>query len=217
MSAERKWRKTKLTIHFEILREKLKIHNNAVRQAWTSRFAKLMTDHKNNPKILFSTINLLINTDVNKFCRIPTDPVSVDFADRHRSKIDVNRSRLLLQHNIVFNTSEHRTGESFVLVNAEMLGRVLDPIPTPFWKTFHEFFELLNIMNYSLQTGVFPAAFKAAVVKPLPKIHSDPNNLDNYPPVLNLLFLSQMMIRSSILPVCLLMTQDQLIPFLTVF
>ncbi len=58
-SAERKWRKTELTVHYEILREQLKIYNNAVKQARISHFARLITDHKNNPKILSSTIDLL--------------------------------------------------------------------------------------------------------------------------------------------------------------
>lgn len=68
------------------------------------------------------------------------------------------------------------TLDSFVLVNAEMLDLLssvrpttclLDP--TPFFKSFYGSFrdKLLNMMNCSLQTGVFPAAFKAAVVRPL--------------------------------------------------
>lgn len=118
-SAERKWKKTKLTVRYEILWEKLKIYYNAVRCARTSHFAKLITDHKNNPKILFSTIDLLIN--VIKYGRISTGALCEDFADHFRSKIDVIRSYLLLQHSVVFNMSEHQllseeTLESFALL-----------------------------------------------------------------------------------------------------
>ncbi len=47
------------------------------------------------------------------------------------------------------------------------------------------------MVNCSLQTGVFPASFKTAVVKPLlKKSNLDPNTFNNYWPVSNLLFLS---------------------------
>ncbi len=111
-SAERKWRKTKLTVHYGILREQLKIYNNAVKQARIFHFARLITDHKNNPKILFSTINLLINADFNKSSRVPTDALCEDFADHFRSKTDVIRSSLLLQQNVVFNTSVFTLGNT---------------------------------------------------------------------------------------------------------
>lgn len=98
------------------------------------------------------------------------------------------------------------TLESFVLVDARILGRVfsqvkpttclLDPIPTPFFKTFYELFEeqLLYMVNCSLQMGVFPTSFKTAVVKPLlKKSNLDPNVLNNYRPVSNLPFLSKIL------------------------
>uniref|UniRef100_A0A8C6LGB2 Reverse transcriptase domain-containing protein n=1 Tax=Nothobranchius furzeri TaxID=105023 RepID=A0A8C6LGB2_NOTFU len=49
-------------------------------------------------------------------------------------------------------------------------------------------------MNCSLQTGVFPAAFKRAVVRPLlKKSNLDFNELNNYRPVSNLPFLSKIL------------------------
>uniref|UniRef100_A0A8C6Q5K8 Reverse transcriptase domain-containing protein n=1 Tax=Nothobranchius furzeri TaxID=105023 RepID=A0A8C6Q5K8_NOTFU len=49
-------------------------------------------------------------------------------------------------------------------------------------------------MNCSLQTGVFPAAFKRAVVRPLlKKSNLDFNELNNYRPVSNLQFLSKIL------------------------
>ncbi|XP_076601118.1 uncharacterized protein LOC143329205 [Chaetodon auriga] len=71
-----------------------------------------------------------------------------------------------------------------------------NPIPTSLLKTFYGFFEeqILNIVNYSLQTGVFPAAFKTSVVKPLlKKSNLDPNIFNNYRPVSNLPFLSKIL------------------------
>ena len=51
--------------------------------------------------------------------------------------------------------------------------------------------DLLNIVNYSLQMGVFPTALKTAIVKPLLKRSNlDASILDNYRPVSNLPFLN---------------------------
>ena len=71
-SAERKWRQTKLTIHHDIYRDKLKTYNKAVKQARTSHFSQLISDKKNNHKFLFSTIARLINTDFKTSSIVPT-------------------------------------------------------------------------------------------------------------------------------------------------
>uniref|UniRef100_A0A8C6NKQ1 Reverse transcriptase domain-containing protein n=1 Tax=Nothobranchius furzeri TaxID=105023 RepID=A0A8C6NKQ1_NOTFU len=71
---------------------------------------------------------------------------------------------------------------------------VLDPIATRFFKQFYDSFkdEVLTMMNCSLQTGVFPAAFKRAVVRPLlKKSNLEFNELNNYRPLSNLPFLSK--------------------------
>ena len=50
------------------------------------------------------------------------------------------------------------------------------------------------MVNCSLQTGVFPASFKMAVVKPLlKKSNLDPSIFNNYWPVCNFLFLSKIL------------------------
>lgn len=49
-------------------------------------------------------------------------------------------------------------------------------------------------MNCSLQTGVFPSAFKGAVVRPLlKKSNLDFNDFNNYRPVSHLPFLSKIL------------------------
>ena len=208
-SAERRWRKTKLTVHYEILREQLQTYNNTVKQARRTHFSKLITDHKNNPRFIFSTFDLLTSNNFYKSPKEASDALCLDFSDHFRSKIDDIRSSLLPQQNVVFSTSSflpEETLESFALVDARTLGRVfsqvnpttclLDPIPTSLFKRFYGFFEeqLLNMVNCSLQTGVFPAAFKTAVVKPLlKKSNLDPNILNNYRPVSNLPFLSKVL------------------------
>ena len=202
------WRKTKLTIHLEIFQEHQKIYNSAVKQARTLHFSNLITQNKNNPKFLFKTIDFVINTE-NKSSMPASDTACEDFADHFGSKINAIRSSLLSQQNVDFSISEafflpKETLEIFVLVDDKMLGRVfsqlnpttclLDPIPTSLLNTFYGFFEseLSNIVNCSLQTGVFPTACKTAVVRPLlKKSNLDHKILDNYRPVSNLPFLSK--------------------------
>ena len=52
--------------------------------------------------------------------------------------------------------------------------------------------DLLNIVNSSLQSGIFPDSLKTAVVRPLLKKHNlDPSVLSNYRPISNLPFLGK--------------------------
>ena len=72
----------------------------------------------------------------------------------------------------------------------------IDPIPTTFFKRVFDSVSgpVLEIINTSLRTGVFPDAFKTAVVKPLlkkPKL--DNSLLANYRPISNLPFISKVL------------------------
>uniref|UniRef100_A0A8C7Z7X7 Reverse transcriptase domain-containing protein n=1 Tax=Oryzias sinensis TaxID=183150 RepID=A0A8C7Z7X7_9TELE len=208
--AERKYRRTNLIInHKDNLKEQLQIYNNSVKWARTSYFSKIISENKNNPKFLFKTIDILINTDFNKSSMPSSNAACEDFADHFMGKIDAIRSNISSMQNTDLNRPPalylpEETLESFVLVDGEMLGRVvsqvntttclLDPIPTSLFKTFYGFFEseLLNIVNCSLQMRVFPSSCKTAVVRPLlKKSQLDPKNLENYRPVSNLPFLSK--------------------------
>lgn len=201
-SAERRWRKSKLTVHYEIFRQLLKSYNKTVKQAIISHFSILITNNSKNPRFLFSTFDLLTNKNFNQGVQTPTDALCEDFADHFVSKIDVIRSSILTNQNQNFYTSgqpllSEETLESFALVDARTLGRVfsqvkpttclLDPIPTSLLKSLYGFFEeqILYIVNCSLQTGVFPAAFRTVVVRPhLKRSNLDQNILittDHYP------------------------------------
>ncbi|KAL7381194.1 hypothetical protein ABVT39_001860 [Epinephelus coioides] len=122
--AERRWRKNKLTINYQIFHEQLKIYNNALRHARNTYFANIIDNQKNNPRVLFSTIDLPINPDFNKFQSPSTDSLCEDFAVHFRGKVDGIRSDILSHQNTVLNTSEclflpEEALDSFVLVDAE--------------------------------------------------------------------------------------------------
>ena len=55
---------------------------------------------------------------------------------------------------------------------------------------------ILKLINGSLESGVVPKCFKAAVIKPLlKKSNLDPNSMKNYRPVSNLPFISKLLER----------------------
>ena len=105
----------------------LKTYNNAIKQARITHFKKLISDHKNNHKFLFSTIELLTNTNFKGSHKTTTDTLCRDFADHFRNKIDVIRSSLLPQQILAVATPgslllPEETLESFALVDARTLG-----------------------------------------------------------------------------------------------
>ena len=72
----------------------------------------------------------------------------------------------------------------------------IDPVPKAFFKRVFDSVSshVLKNINTSLQTGIFPDAFKTAVVKPvLKKPNLDGNALTNYRPISNLPFISKIL------------------------
>ncbi len=91
--------------------------------------------------------------------------------------------------------------EMFRTVNKENLLQIisqlnsssscLDSIPTVFFlKISHSLIDyVFDIVNNSLETGIFPNAFEKVVVKPLlKKPNMDYSLLNNYRPILNIHF-----------------------------
>ena len=72
----------------------------------------------------------------------------------------------------------------------------LDVLPTKFFKTIFHLIsaDILQIINTSLQTGIFPTSLKTAVVKPLLKKASlDASTPSNYRPISNLPFIGKVL------------------------
>ena len=85
---------------------------------------------------------------------------------------------------------------SKIIIECKSTTSDIDPIPTAFFKRVFDSVSgpVLDIINTSLRTGVFPDAFKTAVVKPLlkkPKL--DTSTLANYRPISNLPFISKVL------------------------
>ena len=116
-------------MNYQIFHEHLSTYNEAIKDSRQSHFSKLIADNQNNLKILFTTIDHLINPVFMKSSSESSISKCEDFADHFRSKIDDIRSLLSKDQNLNFITTEHLflhedTLEKFVLVDAEMLAKV---------------------------------------------------------------------------------------------
>ena len=203
--AERKWRKTKTTIHHDIYKDALRTYNKTIRLARKDYFSNIITENAGNSRVLFSTIDRLLNT-------VPAPPLSSaakceELALFFKNKITSIRASITTTGGeIDISRSCNVTMSTFTCITLSELSKTviecnsttsdIDPIPTTFFKRVFDSVSgpVLDIINTSLRTGVFPDPFKTAVVKPLlkkPKL--DTSTLANYRPISNLPFISKVL------------------------
>ena len=204
--SERKWRKNKLQVDRDIFKEHLFAFNKAIRNARRDHFSKLISKHQNNSRILFSTIDYLLNSTPCTPLDTPSTSMCEEFALHFTDKINQIRQNIS-KHRPIISTDDppslHSTLMcSFKPVDMVTLCRVvsnlksstcsLDPIPTKFFKAIFDSVseDVLEIVNLSLSTGIFPSDLKTALLKPtLKKSNLDPHVLSNYRPISSLPFL----------------------------
>ena len=211
---ERRWRKTKLQIHYEIYKGKLHAYNLEIKNARQAFFSGIINRNTNHAQTLFATVDRLTNPPV----QLPPELCSArkcnDFASFFSAKISDIRSAISSStpSNITascsfsvpknyppslsnFKEIDLKTLEEIVnLVKPSSC--LLDPAPASFLKgNFNGLAEeLLQIVNCSLRTGFFPESLKTAVIKPLLKKRNlDPLKLNNYRPISNLPFFSKIL------------------------
>ena len=91
---------------------------------------------------------------------------------------------------------------SFVLKDLSNKQCELDIMPTEFFKSCSKNLSsyMLNIINMSLSSGVFPESFKTAIVRPCMKNDSlDKNNFSSYRPISNLSFFSKILEKCALI------------------
>ena len=213
--AERAWRKNKLTIHLEIFKKSTAAYNKAMRLARQAYFSGIINENKNNARVLFSTIERLLNPPQSYKQSLPASKAKCNelasFFDNKifniRAGIMNNASTNLASANMWKSVDKPRGSlTSFCAIGEEELRKTilqmtssscsLDAIPTPFLKEVLDSIigDILNIVNSSLHSGVFPDTLKTAVVRPLLKKHNlDPSLLGNYRPISNLPFLGKVL------------------------
>ena len=209
--AERAWRKTKLHVHFDIFKEHLTTFNNAVRKARTDHFSNLIASNSGNPKVLFSTIDTILNPKPKTDDSLFSSSKCLEFATYFKDKITdirtgISQTTISRPFPDLAPPTIINQMNNFTLIDAKSLNEIvsklrkstcaLDPIPTKFFKTVFDSIseDVLAIINRSLDSGVFPTSLKTALVKPLLKKNNlDPLVLSNFRPISNLPFLSKIL------------------------
>uniref|UniRef100_A0AAQ5X7A8 Reverse transcriptase domain-containing protein n=1 Tax=Amphiprion ocellaris TaxID=80972 RepID=A0AAQ5X7A8_AMPOC len=187
--AERRWRKSKLQVHYNIYKEKLYTYNLQLRNARQSYFADIIT--KTIAPELPSTraCNDFASFFIEKIQNI-RQAVSASTAG---SGHVLCQRKTNLNTMTQFNPINHKNLED-IIHQLNSSSCCLDILPTRFLKKVSQVLltDLLWIVNLSLTSGVFPQALKTAVIKPLlKKSNLDKSQMNSYRPISNLPFLSK--------------------------
>jgi exonuclease III len=214
---ERKWRKSKLTVHREIYEQERDAVKEMIQSEKSHYYNEKVEECEGDQKKLFSIVDKLLNK--NQPSAMPqhdsVESLVNSFSDFFQGKIETIRStlsdleataepltcppipELLPPSKNQMNSFELATEDEIlkIIKSSSKASCELDPIPTRLL-TDHFLPELLPVItemvNASLASGIFPASLKTALVRPLlKKLSLDSNVLKNFRPVSNLSFLSK--------------------------
>jgi len=208
--AERRWRKTKLTIHKEIY---VKMRHEAVKYVVAAKrnfYTSKIDSAGFSTKQLFNVTNeLLCKTKKSPLpSNIPPNELPNHFCKFFSAKITGLREELDSRHCLppVFTAYHGPVFEYFSQVTEGDISTllksmpnkscVLDPMPTDLVKQCGDNLVPLitTIINESLNSGMVPPQFKQAVIVPILKKQGlDSNTLNNFRPVSNLPFISKIL------------------------
>ena len=209
--AERKWRKTGLTVDEQIYKSETKKY-----MAVSNKARKKYNSDKINDCSTTKEIHSVSDALLGKSKRTPL-PTNIDksdlpqhFSDYFIEKIKKIRKELDkksdgdlsfdIYHGTCLNVFEEITEEELNKIISSMPSKTcsLDPLPTSLTKILlPELLPLIiKIINLSLCDGIVPNSFKEALVIPLlKKPNLDCNEMRNFRPVSNLPFLSKVLER----------------------
>jgi hypothetical protein len=210
--AEKQWRKTKLTVHRQIFKDKCREVNRSLIKAKKDFYCTKILECGKDQKQLFQlTKNLMGDTgEVILPTTTSAEELANKFSDFFQTKIDQIRKNISVSVDIpVLDADTLFEGISlhdFPQTTEEEVKKIinkspnksceLDPLPT--WllkKCVNQLAPLITtIINKSLATSTVPSHFKGAIVRPLLKKPGlDAEDLKNYRPVSNLPFLSKIL------------------------
>ncbi len=202
--AERKLKKDRLHVSFEILKDTLFKYQKAVKKAKCRHLSDIINKNCSSPKTLFNIINATLNPSA---CLVPgvSSPSCEEFLLFFDRKIRDLRLGITPSF---FNPSNPFISTTFfsqfklvspsdLLEIVEQLkpsGSSLDIIPPFLFKQIDVAPYLLIIINRSLESGIMPDCLKHAVVYPLlKKLNLDSSVLTNFRPISNLPFISKIL------------------------
>jgi hypothetical protein len=199
---ERKWRKSKLAIDLEMLRERHKHVTALINTAKTQYYCGKIEEGGSDQKILFQIANHLLHK--KNGAALPTHTCDVDLADQFVNYFSQKVKNICQSFNSTKPLQDPPVSmspkfDTFSMVTEAELSKVimsgnskscrLDPLPTTILKCVLPALlpPLLNIVNKSLCTSTMPDELKCATVIPLVKKPSlDKEDLKHYRPVSNL-------------------------------
>ena len=182
--AERRWRKNKLQVYYNIYKESLRNYNQKLKNARQSYFSEIINRNSNNARTLFSVVDRLTNPTASIPPELLSEKACNDFAAFFTNKIlqirqamcssSTGMITLMPSHPLVnlghFSLLDYTTLTETVS-KLKPTTCCLDILPSNFFKTVFNCIapDVLQIINTSLQAGQFPQALKTAVIKPLLK------------------------------------------------
>jgi len=207
---ERLWRRSHLTVHKEMyLTQKQRVQYLSQKSKeiyYNGQVAECSGDQSKLFKIAESLLHTKGQTAlpnhhslphlVNDFNNFFSDKIAKIRLDLDQAETNYHPPAVSFEGRQLTNFTPATEDEIAKLIKAASSASCdLDPIPTKLLKT--KYLDVLcplitRIVNQSMSTGIFPAAFKHALVRPLLKKASlDPEIFKNYRPVSNLAFVSK--------------------------
>src|SRR5882757_5198904 len=209
-----------------IWRKNKTLSNHTIYKAQARRVAQLITENKRlylnnfvsdnqcNPKKLWSRLDALLSRKTPSILPTFSCPhiMASTFSDFFLDKINkisskfipniitsvIDPSPIIVPPQLNLFTTATVEEITSAISKSSNASCILDPIPTHLLKSCLPalILPITNIVNLSLSEGIFPDAFKNAIVKPLYKKHSLPHEeLSSYRPISNLNFISKIIER----------------------
>ncbi len=204
---ERRWLKSKLSVDEDILKMQRNKVNVLINKTRSEHYSEKIEDCGSDQKALFKVVNNLFHKDnVTQFPKCAsTDALAEEFSEFFIGKVQKIRAKL----DSIPVTCDFidpicsSTMDTFQLMSEDSIRKLivkspskscdLDPLPTDLVKTCLDLLlpVITNIINLSLQQGIFPDQFLCAIVIPLLKKLGLELVFPSYRPVSNLSFLSK--------------------------
>ena len=193
---ERSWRRWKSPFDRKKFRAQCNFVRSLISKAKSNCLTNRVTESSSNPRTLWKTLNSILHRNPSNSSPDTPDTQSLanSFLQFFSDKIERIRSK--------FSPSDSPDPFLFPIIPPPNLSNFnpttfsqnkqceLDSIPTFLLKLcFDELGPtIINIINFSLSEGIFPSSFKQAIVHPLLKKPSLPDDdLNNFRPISNLI------------------------------
>ena len=204
--AERRWRRDRLHVSHDILKECWKRYQGIVKAEKSRHFSEIISKNVDKPRVLFKTIDQLLNPP-QPTCLEPSSEACEKFRCYFIDKVTTIRANISPPVSdasmavICTTVFSHFNPVSFselseTVVHLKSSSCPTDALPTHLFKEVWETIgpSVHSIINSSLASGVVPVYFKKAVVSPLIKKPSlDTSVLANYRPISKLPFISKIL------------------------